>query len=150
MTGLSSPPIYSDWLAGLTIEHLLVIIDACFAGQVTEQIQGLASTRRHWLVLPSATKGQKAQLSALTSAISKFMAEGRKYNTEDPYYRVGMFVRSLNELLAPDQQVEKIYKGEDHDEHACLPNPSCPAGHQSGDHCRPPGAGAAEGRTRTP
>jgi WD40 repeat protein len=113
------------WLADLKIEHLLVIIDACFAGEVTDQIKGLASNRRHWLILPSATSGQKAQLSALTNAIGTLVAEGRKYNTEDPYFRVGMFVRSLNEILVQaDQKVEKIYKGEDHDEHACLPNPS--------------------------
>jgi WD40 repeat protein len=111
------------WLSALTIEHLLVIIDACFAGEVTRQIEGLASTKKHWLVLPSATSEQKAQQSALTNAIGQFIADGRKYNIDDPYYHVGMFVRSLNEILAPDQRVEKIYKGGNHDEHVCLPNP---------------------------
>jgi len=111
------------WLSDLTIEHLLVIIDACFAGEVTRQIEGLASTKKHWLVLPSATSEQKAQQSALTNAIGTFIADGRKYNTYDPYYNVGTFVRSLNQILAPEQRVEKIYKGGDHDEHVCLPNP---------------------------
>lgn len=111
------------WLSKLTIEHLLVIIDACFAGEVTRQIEGLASTKKHWLVLPSATSEQKAQQSALINAIGKFIADGRKYNIDDPYYHVGTFVSWLNEILAPDQRVEKIYKGGDYDEHVCLPNP---------------------------
>lgn len=111
------------WLSKLTIEHLLVVIDACFAGEVTRQIEGLASTRKHWLVLPSATSEQKAQQSALINAIGKFIADGRKYNIDDPYYRVARFVDWLNEILAPDQRVERIYKGGDYDEHVCLPNP---------------------------
>ena len=111
------------WLAKLTIEHLLVIIDACFAGEVTREIEGLASTKRHWLVLPSASSEQKAQQSALTNAIGKFIADGRKYDVMDPYYHVGTFVNELNVILAPDQRVEKIYKGGDNDEHVCLPNP---------------------------
>lgn len=111
------------WLSNLTIEHLLVIIDACFAGEVTRQIEGLASTKKHWLVLPSATSGQQARQSALTNALGKFIADGRKYDIYDPYYRVGTFVGWLNEILAPDQRVERIYKGGDHDEHVCLPNP---------------------------
>jgi WD40 repeat protein len=111
------------WLSKLTIEHLLVIIDACFAGEVTRQIEGLASTKKHWLVLPSATSEQKAQQSALTNAIGKFIADGRKYDVMDPYYHIGTFVGGLNEILAPDQRVEKIYKGGEHEEHVCLPNP---------------------------
>ena len=119
------------WLSKLTVEHLLVIIDACFAGEVTREIEGLASARKHWLVLPSATSEQKAQQSALTNAIGKFIADGRKYNTYDPYYTVGTFVRSLNQILAPEQRVEKIYKGGDHDEHVCLPNPFAQPGKRS-------------------
>jgi len=111
------------WLHKLKVEHLLVIIDACFAGEVTREIEGLASTKEHWLVLPSATSEQKAQQSALTNAIGMFIADGRKYNVDEPHYHVGTFVSWLNEILAPDQRVEKIYKGGDHDAHVCLPNP---------------------------
>lgn len=111
------------WLADLDIEHLLVIVDACFAGKVTDELAGLA--KKQWLVLPSAATGQRAQLRALTDAIGKIIADGKQYNIYDPYFRVGMFVRELNGILNPQgQSVEKIYKGDDHDEHVCLPNPA--------------------------
>lgn len=120
-TGFATAQLFG-WLADTQIEYLLVIVDACFAGQVTEQAERLA--RGHWLILPSATSGQKAQLGALTEAISEFLEEkGREYNRHSPYLPVGIFVDALNDGLAADQRVEKIYKGDDHDEHVCLPNP---------------------------
>jgi WD40 repeat protein len=118
------------WLSGLDIEHLLVIIDACFAGQVTEQVDGLASDKEHWLILPSATRGQKAQLFALTDAINELIEDAKKYNTEDRYFRVGIFVDTLNRLLGPTQRVDGIYKGEERDEHLCLPNPAYRPGNE--------------------
>jgi WD40 repeat protein len=128
-TGFATADLF-DWLAGLDIEHLLVIIDACFAGQVMEQVDGLASDKEHWLILPSATKGQQAMVFALTDAINEFIEDAKKYNTEDPYFRVGMFVDTLNGLLGPTQRVDHIYKGGEHDEHRCLPNPAYRPGNQ--------------------
>jgi len=119
-TGFATAQLFG-WLADTQIDHLLVIVDACFAGQVTERLTRRA--RSHWLILPSATKGQKAQLGALTEAIGKFLKTGATYNRHSAYLPVGLFADGLNDWLAPDQRVEKIYKGEDHDEHVCLPNP---------------------------
>lgn len=119
-TGFATAELFG-WLAETEIEHLLVIIDACFAGQVSEQVTSLA--REHWLILPGATKRQKAELGALAKAIRRFLQKGAAYNRHDAYLRVGMFVGALNDLLPPDQKVEKIYKGGDQDKHVCLPNP---------------------------
>ena len=120
--GLATAELFT-WLAECTdVDHLFVIVDACFAGSVTETIVGFA--RDHWLILPSAASGQRARPRALTDAIHKFIKRAGRFNVDDPYFRVGMFVRELNHFLPPGQTVEKIYKGENHEEHFCLPNPA--------------------------
>ena len=98
-----------QWLAETDIENLLVIIDVCFAGQVTEELIGWAKDQ--WLILPSALADQKAEPGALTRAISKYLETAAEFNTHAPYLTVGLFVDALNELLPLDQKIEKIYKG---------------------------------------
>ena len=85
----------------------------------------------HWLILPSATKAQRARLGALTEAVRRFVDYGGKYNTHSPYLPVRAFVTAVNHELPTGQKVKHIYKGEgdgppgenDGDEHVCLPNP---------------------------
>jgi len=50
-TGIATADLF-EWLSETKIEYLLVIIDACFAGQVTEQVKAVA--KDHWLILPGA------------------------------------------------------------------------------------------------
>ena len=130
-TGLATSELLG-WLADTDIEYLLVIIDVCFAGLATEELTG--SARDHWLILPSAMKDQGAEPGALAKAISGYLKTAEEFNTHAPYLTVGVFVDALNELLPPDQKIEKIYQGKwpgkgkdrDHDRrrHVCLPNPS--------------------------
>jgi WD40 repeat protein len=115
-----------DGLKNLEIEHLLVIVDACFAGQVLDQVNTLARDR--WLILPSATKQQRARLGALTRAITRFVHQGAAYNRHSRYLPVRVFVQAVNDALPQGQRVKHIYKGDgspekDRDEHICLPNP---------------------------
>lgn len=134
-TGFATADLFG-WLAESEIEHLLVIVDACYAGHVADQVEKLA--KDHWLILPSATKGQRARLGALTEAIRKFVDSGAKYNTHSPYLPVGVFVTAVNHGLPAGQKVKHIYKGEgdgrlrenDGDEHVCLPNPHFDPGHE--------------------
>ena len=129
-TGLATNDLFS-WLADTKIEHLLVIVDACFAGQVSDYVRSLAKDR--WLILPAATKRQTAQLGALAKSISEYLERGDEFNKNDPYLRVGMFVDALNQFLTWDQRINHIYKGRgpshdpdyspDSDPHVGLPNP---------------------------
>ena len=120
------------WLSATDIEYLLVIIDVCFAGQVLEQVEALA--KDHWLILPSATREQRARSGALTDGITRFVKEGAKYDRHSPYLPVGVFVKAVNDMTPPTQNIKHIYKGTpqragqpddkaDKDEHVCLPNP---------------------------
>jgi len=125
-TGLPTAEFF-DWLFNLKIERLLVIVDACFAGQVLDQVK--TRVRGTWLILPSATKEQRARLGALTAAITRFVHHGAAYNRHSRYLPVGLFVKAVNDALPPGQKVKPIYKGDgragagDRDEHICLPNP---------------------------
>ncbi len=97
------------WLSATDIEYLLVIIDVCFAGQVLEQVEALA--KDHWLILPSATREQRARSGALTDGITRFVKEGAKYNRHSPYLPVGVFVKAVNDMTPPTQNIKHIYKG---------------------------------------
>ena len=130
-TGIATADLF-EWLSETKIEYLLVIIDACFAGQVTEQVKAVA--KDHWLILPGAGRRQEAGLGALAAAIREYLDKARAFNTHDPYLKVGMFVDALNGLLPWHQKIDKIYKGQgkgrdpgyhpDADPHVCLPNPN--------------------------
>jgi WD40 repeat protein len=129
-TGLATNDLFS-WLADTKIEHLLVIVDACFAGQVADYVTSLARDR--WLILPAAAKRQTAQLGALAESISEYLKRGDEFNRNDPYLKVGMFVEALNQFLTWDQRINHIYKGRgpshdpdyrpESDPHLGLPNP---------------------------
>jgi WD40 repeat protein len=130
-TALSSAELLR-WLGESDIEHLLIIIDVCFAGLVAEELGSIA--KDHWLILPSAQKNRGAGQLALAEAISKFIRGADKYNRHVRYLTVGSFVDAINDQLPKDQLVEEIYngrrteKGADRnqrlDPHVCLPNPS--------------------------
>ena len=123
------------WLNNTDLEHLLVIIDVCFAGQLTKEMAGWTEgPKDHWLILPSALEDQKAEPGALTKAISTYLTTAAEFNTHAHYLTVGLFVDAINEQLPPGQKIERIYKGKlpekgkdrDHDRerHVCLPNPA--------------------------
>ena len=130
-SGLPTAELFR-WLAATQIDYLLVIIDVCFAGQVLEQVKALA--KNHWLILPSATREQRARTGALTEAITRFVEKGAAYNRHSPYLPVGVFVSAVNDTLPRTQKIKHLYKGisqsagqpadnADQDEHICLPNP---------------------------
>jgi WD40 repeat protein len=121
-----------DWLVDSKIEYLLVIVDVCYAGQISARVE--ARAKEHWLILPSATNEQRARMGVLTKGIRDFVDKGAAYNRHSPYLPVGVFVSAINAMLPPTQQVKHIYKGTpgsdgqpaEHpaqDEHVCLPNP---------------------------
>ena len=123
------------WLNTTDLEHLLVIIDVCSAGQVTKEMAAWAkSPKDNWLVLPSTLPDQTAEPGALTRAISTFLSTAAEFNTHAQYLTVGLFVDAINEQLPPGQKVERIYKGrlpekgkdrdQDRERHVCLPNPA--------------------------
>lgn len=139
-----------SWLKprnGNGIRHLLLIIDACFAGAIakdTARIDG--SLPPEWLILPSATKNGQATARALTIAIGQAVenlggGEGRRYGTNRRYFLVSEFIDTVLRFLreqSPGQVLDRIYHGELNAEHVCLPNPhyelpdavpTCPARH---------------------
>lgn len=62
------------WLADTGIQHLLVVLDACYSGGVAGDALRLnADLPAGWLVLPSATADQQAVAGALTAAITRFL-----------------------------------------------------------------------------
>ncbi|MEU0563176.1 hypothetical protein [Dactylosporangium sp. NPDC006015] len=118
------------WLSETGIRHLLVILDACYAGAVvpdtTRLDRDLPST---WLVLPSATRNEEAVVGALTGAVTRFLEklarpEGGSYGGAlEPYLKVEEFLRGVREQLAPGQTLNPLARGSFDDRHLCLPNP---------------------------
>lgn len=116
------------WLADTPIQHLLIIIDACYAGQIAQDAARLGrQLHRRWLILPSVTREEKAVTGALTSAIVRFLQElrkpeGRRYG-EGPYLDVAAFIQDVQRCLGPDQSLYPLYGGQVAGPHVCLPNP---------------------------
>lgn len=126
-TGLKTEDLVG-WLRDTSVQHLLLIIDVCYAGEVTRHI---LTQHGHppasWLVIPSASKDQEAGVGVLSGAIRDVLdelgrAEGGKYDNL-PFLKVFDFVDEINRRLGEDQKVTPIYFGEWGQVHQCLPNP---------------------------
>jgi hypothetical protein len=116
------------WLRDSQIEHLLLIIDACFAGAVVKDTIGFDDEfPKTWLVLPSATRKGTAQAGALTGAIRAAVAGlrsgiGAKHGVHQPFFEVGVFLDVVREHLS-GQDLDPLYRGQSKALHVCLPNP---------------------------
>lgn len=91
------------WLADTGIEHLLVILDLCYAGSTVGETAAFADFPPTWLALASVTSTQQARTGALTTAISEFLAElasptGEQFN-HGPYLRVDQFLDAIQSKL---------------------------------------------------
>ncbi len=110
------------------VRHLLLVIDACYAGKVAADTVRLdADLPESWLILPSASKNDEAAPGALTSAITHAVGklrsgQGEKYGRNRRYFRVSDFIETVREYL-PDQDLVPLYRGNPNAEHVCLPNP---------------------------
>jgi hypothetical protein len=119
------------WLIDTDVHHLLLIVDACYAGKVAaDTFRFSKNLPAHWLVLPSATKGEQAFEGALTRAITSFLAElasreglGRQ-EERSPYLKVEDFLEEVQKHLAPGQSLVPLYGSQVRGPHLCLPNPN--------------------------
>jgi hypothetical protein len=116
------------WLTDTAVEHMLIILDACYAGSVARDVLRLSKgPRRRWLILPSATRDEKAVTGALTEAIMRFLdglnaPEGRRYG-EHRYLNVNEFLDDVQQYLGEHQTLIPLYGGQLTGPHPCLPNP---------------------------
>jgi hypothetical protein len=116
------------WLKGTGIQHLLVLLDMCHAGQVTTDIvQFDRDVPKGWLGLAVAAKHEPAAVQALTRALGRFLAEVRataKYGQER-----FLLVRDLLDFLQRDlesagQTLTSVFsRVPPQGPHECLPNP---------------------------
>ncbi|MGW0825323.1 AAA family ATPase [Streptomyces sp. NPDC002845] len=117
------------WLAEVGVQHLLLIVDACFAGASMGDVASFdTDLPATWLVLPSAMKEERAVTGALTRAITRAVeklagGQGAKYGLRSPYFTVEQFLEAVQEFLGPTQRVEPLYGGQTRGPHLCLPNP---------------------------
>lgn len=116
------------WLKEGGIEHLLLIIDTCYAGEVAS---GVARFRepmpKTWLALASSAQDEEAVPGALTGAIQKVVDElggptGERYG-RDPYLNAGEFWRAVDQKLDGTQRVILMPGSQIGGRHLCLPNP---------------------------
>lgn len=114
------------WLTETGIEHLLLVLDSCYAGAAAgEAIAFDDPIPATWLVLLAATKNETAKTGALTGAVRELLEEigepdGRNYG-EDPYLRVDWFLEDLEKKL--DRRVIPLQGSQHSGVHVCLPNP---------------------------
>jgi hypothetical protein len=119
------------WLADTGIEHLLIVLDLCYAGDTAAGVgrfeEDFPAT---WLALASVTRTQQAQTGALTAAIAEFLAElnspiGEQFN-HGPYLRVDQFVDAIQTKLGDGQRLAALQPGlPSLAASPCLPNPRC-------------------------
>ena len=119
------------WLTETKIEHLLVIMDMCYAGQAA--IDTVRLSRQFpdtWLVLATATN-EPARTGALTSAVTDFLdrlaspdGTGQQFN-HGPYLRVEDFLAEIQERLNASQRLAVLQPGLPYlkGTSPCLPNP---------------------------
>jgi hypothetical protein len=116
------------WLADTGIEHLLLVLDTCYAGKVAGDIvrfdQDLPKT---WLVMASTAKNDEAVPGKLTGAVQEFLDElggstGQKYGL-DRYLTVEEFHSAIEEKLGGSQRVVLVQGSQTSGPHVCLPNP---------------------------
>jgi hypothetical protein len=115
------------------VQHLLLIVDACFAGAVAaDTVRFDRELPAGWLILPSASRGGTAAPGALTSAIAAAVGElsgptGAKHGIHRRYFLVSDFVDTVKACLEkshPGQDLVPLgYRGVMNAEHVCLPNP---------------------------
>ncbi|GGQ85216.1 P-loop NTPase family protein [Couchioplanes azureus] len=114
------------WLHDTSVEHMMIILDLCYAGAVQKDIWELSTKLRPtWLVLTSVARDQKAVVGALTTAITQFLKDlqaptGRQYG-ENSYIDAADFVNGVRALLGPTQSFTPL--GWVSGPHPCLPNP---------------------------
>ena len=117
------------WLAATQIEHLLLIIDTCFAGAIASAVfKRDRPLPASWLILPSATKAEMAVTGALTNAIRQAVdklrtAEGAKFGVSNRYFTPTEFIDTIKQFLEPGQTVVHYFRGLAGQPHMCLPNP---------------------------
>lgn len=119
------------WLTNTDIEHLLIVVDMCYAGQA--MVDTIRLSRRipdSWIILASVTD-EPARTGALTSAVTGFFRQlsspdgiGRKFS-HGPYLRVDEFLGEIQERLGPAQRLATLQQALPllARESPCLPNP---------------------------
>ena len=101
------------WLAETDVDHLVVIIDLCFAGAAAVDTLRLdRDFKSTWLMLASATRNETASTGALTAAITAFLGElntreGARFNHGE-FLRVDEFLEAIQDRLPPDQHLAHL------------------------------------------
>ncbi|HEV3172480.1 MAG TPA: hypothetical protein VGZ32_19195 [Actinocrinis sp.] len=129
-----------EWLIQSDVDHLLVIIDLCYAGQALGPLlDSDVEWKPTWLLLASATRGQAAGVGVLARAVREFLADARtnpKFN-HGPYFVASEFVAAIEEHLPPDQRIAPLQaRFASRGESLCLPNPDWKPGPDVGPAIR--------------
>lgn len=130
-TALSSSELVGI-LQEIPVQHLMLILDTCHAGQIAAEIK--PPDDRSWIILPSATATEEAGVGELSRAITSFLNQlsspaGAAYGL-DEYLAVSDFMTGIEQYLGDKQFAGVLYPARLSGPHPCLPNP----------HYRPPTA----------
>jgi Caspase domain len=115
------------WLTETGIEHLLLIIDTCYASYVAGSVAKLRKPLpKTWLVLASAAQDEEAMPGALTDAIQQVlggldMPTGQNFGTGE-YLLVQDFIDEVGKKLGGQQRLVPIQGSQSTGPHVCLPN----------------------------
>ncbi|MET7871190.1 ATP-binding protein [Streptomyces cyaneofuscatus] len=113
------------WLAESGIEHLLVIVDECYAEKLSaDLVQRESTLPPGWLILPSAARDEEADSRALTTAISEFLKDvvARPYAYKPgPLLHVEEFVLGVQSRLG---RTLHPLGSQHYGPHPCLPHPA--------------------------
>lgn len=117
------------WFAETGIEHLLIVLDLCYAGTTAAETAAFEENfPPTWLALASVTRKQQARAGALTAAIAEFLTElaspiGEQFN-HGPYLRVDQFLDAIQNKLGDEQRLAQLQPGlPSLAQSPCLPNP---------------------------
>jgi hypothetical protein len=112
------------------LEHVLLVIDLCHAGDVADEVPAALrqAVPSQWMALLTTAAGTDAKLGAFTGAVNKVLAELRAGSDRDAtdleaHLQSDVFIRRVRHVMDHDYQQKLEVLQDPYDFSCCLPNP---------------------------
>jgi WD40 repeat protein len=123
-----------SFLKGTEVEHALVVIDTCHAGEVTRQMLYDKGLPAGWIGIAAAAPEGEARAGAVAEAVRAFLNPGpgdeRHGGPNQPYFLASDLVQFITDQLGEDQDVVTFPRQARSRPSPCLPNPAFVSAHE--------------------
>lgn len=123
-----------SFLKGTEVEHALVVIDTCHAGEVTRQMLYDKALPAGWIGIAAAAPEGEARAGSVAEAVRAFLnpdpGDERHGGPNQPYFLVSDLVQFITDQLGEDQDVVTFPRQARSRPSPCLPNPAFISAHE--------------------